>query len=161
MALRKCIADEMGPDDRPTIASHQSYANMGIRQPRGLHGDHEIAEKGYGAAESDDIAVEAANHRLLAIEKAVDNTFGIHEGVQENIGPVDLFAHPVPVTTGGEGPSRTGKDHDIDVIVHSRVDEDRGQFMVQLLVDRVQLIRTVQGDPKYIFCTLDAEHAIF
>jgi hypothetical protein len=121
---------------------HEADGDVGVGQVGRFGHVHDIGQCDDAAAETDRGAVDRGDDRNPAAQHVDDELAALPDHV---VAQSPVAHHPVKqieVATGGERTSLTGDHRRARVAIGAQLREHPGQREMQLVVDRVELLRT-------------------
>ena len=151
-------AAQQRPDDRRMIAGGDAELGVAVDQLGGLGRDRNVGQHADHQARAHGGAADGADDRLAAIDHVVDEIARLLPTLAALLEVVGEIAGHVEVAARRERAAGAGDDDGRSVGVAVDVAPDFGKFRVRRLIDGVEPLRAVHGDPEHARMRAVEEH---
>src|SRR6266478_4307238 len=143
-------ADELRPDQRATVTRYQAGVDMRVTDLGVVGRDDDVAEQRNCRAESDGMAIDPRDDRLVAFQHAEHDPPRLwHTGIPR-VRIVDLLLHGDHVPAGRKRSTRPGQDDNMHVGIVVHIVPDAGHRGVHGPGERVEGLGRVQGYREHL-----------
>src|SRR5690606_32249781 len=148
-------------EEAPAVCRIQANPDVRVADARIFvhHGD--VAKQGQCGAQTDGIAVDAADDGNFAIQHGVDDALGFPGHDLELFRFTDGRAHPFDVAARAEGFACASQHDGVQVAAFAQVNEDARERRVQLGIHGIQGLRAVDGQIGHTVLDFQDEGFVF